>query len=210
MLGGYRGFQVSSLAAFLSLLAWRFSFRLRDAVFLLPFPPLSFLAIRASPPTACDDDHTPILSQSHDPTVRQFGSASSRSAWVDSELHPDLVAADPATVSGILACVVCGCVGPGPPLTGSADVNQTSCNYRPSPQPVSHIAPWLRTRLVRPSVSPRSCNNGVPREPIAASLKKDQDLGVLDEPTNGLDSAEIVGIRLPQPLPGDRKASSSP
>ena len=65
------------LAAFLSLLAWRFSFRLRDAAFLLPFPPLSFFAIGASLRTACDDGLAPFCHMGttwpHD-RLRQFGS----------------------------------------------------------------------------------------------------------------------------------------
>jgi hypothetical protein len=46
-------------------LAWRFSFRLRDATFLPFFLPLSF-AMGASPRTAWDDGHGPILSHRHD------------------------------------------------------------------------------------------------------------------------------------------------
>ena len=48
------------MAAFLSFLSWRFSLRLLDAAFLVLFPPLSFLAIGASPRTACDDGHAPL------------------------------------------------------------------------------------------------------------------------------------------------------
>jgi hypothetical protein len=44
----------------LSFLAWRFSFRLLDAAFLLLLPPLSFFAIGASLRAACDDGHAPF------------------------------------------------------------------------------------------------------------------------------------------------------
>ncbi len=61
----YRGFRGLALAAFLAFLAWRFSFRLRDATFLPFFLPLSF-AMGTSPRTAWDDGHGPILSHKHD------------------------------------------------------------------------------------------------------------------------------------------------
>lgn len=44
----YKGLCSLALAAFLTFLAWRFSFRLLDAAFLLLRPPLSFLAIGVS------------------------------------------------------------------------------------------------------------------------------------------------------------------
>ena len=57
---------MSVLAAFLSFLAWRFSFGLRDAAVLLLLPPLSFFAIGASRRTACDDDHSGLFHMGHD------------------------------------------------------------------------------------------------------------------------------------------------
>ena len=64
--GRYRGFLVLAVAAFLSFLAWRFSFRLRAAAFLLLLPPLSFLAMGTSLWIALIDDHAPILSRRYD------------------------------------------------------------------------------------------------------------------------------------------------
>ncbi len=49
-----------AVAALLSFLAWRFSFRLREAAFLLLLPPLSFLAMGTSLWTALIDDHAPF------------------------------------------------------------------------------------------------------------------------------------------------------
>ena len=49
-----------ALVAFLSFLAWRFSFRLLDAVFLLLRPPLSFFAMGVSSGIACDVGHASL------------------------------------------------------------------------------------------------------------------------------------------------------
>ena len=56
----YKGLCSLALAAFLTFLAWRFSFRLLDAAFLLLRPPLSFLAIGVSFCPACDDCGPPL------------------------------------------------------------------------------------------------------------------------------------------------------
>ena len=56
----YKGLCSLALAAFLTFLAWRFSFRLLDAAFLLLRPPLSFLAIGVSSCPACDDCGPPL------------------------------------------------------------------------------------------------------------------------------------------------------
>jgi hypothetical protein len=56
----YRGFRSLALVAFLAFLAWRFSFRLLDAAFLLLLPPLSFFAMGASLRIAWDDCHAPF------------------------------------------------------------------------------------------------------------------------------------------------------
>jgi len=57
---GYKGLCSLALAALLTFLAWRFSFRLLDAAFLLLRPPLSFLAIGVSFCPACDDCGPPL------------------------------------------------------------------------------------------------------------------------------------------------------
>lgn len=56
----YKGLCSLALAALLTFLAWRFSFRLLDAAFLLLRPPLSFLAIGVSFCPACDDCGPPL------------------------------------------------------------------------------------------------------------------------------------------------------